>query len=55
MVKKYQKADKAGTAERMKCSLFVPEGDSAAVPINNIIASKTSGLGFKYNGMYNHN
>ena len=48
-IRKYNKADKLGT----KSGLFIPEGDSAAKPIRDILTSKKSPIGKSNHGMYN--
>lgn len=51
VAKKYERATRSGTAERHKCALFIPEGDSAS---NFISRGLTSVLGgFKYYGIFN--
>ena len=51
-IKKYRSADKAGTSESYKCSLFIPEGDSAESCIKNGLTTNKD-LGYKYYGIYN--
>ena len=46
--KKCQKANKAGTSERMKCTLFVTEGDSATGMVNKGFKQ----IGHDYYGVY---
>lgn len=48
-IRKYERAEKLG----IKSTLYIPEGDSAALPIRNIIMSKDSPIEKKYSGMYN--
>jgi DNA gyrase/topoisomerase IV subunit B len=48
-IRKYSKAEKLG----LDSMLFIPEGDSAAKPIRDIIHSDTSPLNYKRCGMYN--
>jgi len=49
---KYRSADKAGTSESPKCTLVVPEGDSAESCVRNGLTSNKS-LGYKYFGIFN--
>lgn len=49
---KYRSADKAGTSESSKCTLVVPEGDSAESCVRNGLTSNKS-LGYKYFGIFN--
>lgn len=49
---KYRSADKAGTAEAYKCTLVVPEGDSAESCVRNGLTSNKE-LGYKYFGIFN--
>jgi len=51
-IKKYRSADKAGTSESYKCSLFIPEGDSAESCIKNGLTTNKD-LGYKYYGIFN--
>jgi DNA gyrase/topoisomerase IV subunit B len=51
-IKKYRSADKAGTNESYKCSLFIPEGDSAESCIKNGLTTNKD-LGYKYYGIFN--
>jgi len=52
--KKYVRATKSGGAERAKCSLFIPEGDSAADFVADGITNKKIALGgFSYYGYFN--
>lgn len=51
-IKKYRSADKAGTIESYKCSLFIPEGDSAESCIKNGLTTNKD-LGYKYYGIFN--
>lgn len=54
IVKKYEAAEKAGTRESHKCSLFIPEGDSPEGFVRWGITEKTTKLGgFKYYGIFN--
>lgn len=48
-VRKYEKAEITGC----NSGLFIPEGDSAALPIRNILTSKSSKISKKNHGMYN--
>ena len=48
-IRKYEKAEKQGT----KATLYIPEGDSAAKPIRDIIMSEDSPIDRRYSGMYN--
>lgn len=48
-IRKYEKAEKLG----INSGLFIPEGDSAALPIRNILTSKKSPISRKNHGMYN--
>jgi DNA topoisomerase-2 len=48
-IRKYEKAEKLGVAS----GLFIPEGDSAALPIRNILTSRESPISRKTYGMYN--
>jgi len=52
-IRKYVAAKFAGTKKSALCSLCVPEGDSAAKPIEDILKSEKYGLGMDYYGMYN--
>lgn len=52
-IRKYTAAKYAGTKKSPLCSLCVPEGDSAAKPIEDILKSEKYGLGMDYYGMYN--
>jgi DNA topoisomerase-2 len=52
-IRKYTAAKFAGTKKSAMCSLCVPEGDSAAKPIEDILKSEKYGLGMDYYGMYN--
>lgn len=49
---KYRSADRAGTAEAYKCTLVVPEGDSAESCVRNGLTSNKE-LGYKYFGIFN--
>jgi DNA topoisomerase II len=49
---KYRSADKAGTGESYKCTLVVPEGDSAESCVRNGLTSNKE-LGYKYYGIFN--
>lgn len=49
---KYRSADKAGTGESYKCTLVVPEGDSAESCVRNGLTSNKE-LGYKYFGIFN--
>lgn len=49
---KYRSADKAGTNEAYKCTLVVPEGDSAESCVRNGLTSNKE-LGYKYFGIFN--
>ena len=49
---KYRSADKAGTNEAQKCTLVVPEGDSAESCVRNGLTSNKA-LGYKYFGIFN--
>ncbi len=52
--KKYEKAERAGTADAHKCALFIPEGDSAAGFVKWGLTEKGSPFkGFKYHGIFN--
>lgn len=51
-IKKYRSADKAGTIEAYKCTLLIPEGDSAESCVRNGLTSNKS-LGYKYYGIFN--
>lgn len=52
--KKYEAAEKAGGKESMKCSLFIPEGDSAEGFINWGVTSKATAMGgYRYYGIFN--
>lgn len=48
-IRKYEKAEKLG----IESGLFIPEGDSAAGPIRNILTLKESPISRKRYGMYN--
>jgi len=52
IIRKYEKAELC-RKEPEKCFLFIPEGDSAAKPISDIIHSKKTKLDGRYYGMYN--
>ena len=49
---KYRSADKAGTSESPKCTLVIPEGDSAESCVRNGLTSNKA-LGYKYFGIFN--
>ena len=49
---KYRSADKAGTSDSDKCTLVVPEGDSAESCVRNGLTSNKE-LGYKYFGIFN--
>lgn len=51
-IAKYRSADRAGTAEAYKCTLVVPEGDSAESCVRNGLTSNKA-LGYKYFGIFN--
>jgi DNA topoisomerase-2 len=50
---KFTDALKAGTKDRIKCSLFIPEGDSAEQFVNIGIRNKETNLGVHYYGVFN--
>jgi DNA topoisomerase-2 len=54
-IRKYTPAKhgKQGDKRARECSLVIPEGDSAAKPIEDILKSKKYGLGMDLYGMYN--
>lgn len=52
-IRKYDKAEKAGTKESAKCCLAVPEGDSACKTVRNMIKHKDTPVDMKYYGTYN--
>jgi DNA topoisomerase-2 len=52
-IRKYEPAEQAGKKDSNKCFLFIPEGDSAAKPIKDIINSPSTPLSPKYYGYYN--
>jgi len=49
---KYRSADRAGTNEAQKCTLVVPEGDSAESCVRNGLTSNKE-LGYRYFGIFN--
>ena len=49
---KYRSADKAGTSDSDKCTLVIPEGDSAESCVRNGLTSNKE-LGYKYFGIFN--
>lgn len=49
---KYRSADRAGTIESSKCTLVIPEGDSAESCVRNGLTSNKE-LGYKYFGIFN--
>ena len=55
--KKYERAEMSGTKESAKCSLFIPEGDSAALFIKWGLTEGKKGEtkfnGLKYHGIFN--
>jgi len=51
-IAKYRSADKAGTNEGYKCTLVIPEGDSAESCVRNGLTSNKE-LGYKYYGIFN--
>lgn len=51
-IKKYTSANYAGTAKSAKCTLFIPEGDSAESCVRNGLSGNKE-LGFEYNGLFN--
>lgn len=51
-IPKYRSADKAGSAEGYKCTLVIPEGDSAESCVKNGLTSNKE-LGYKYYGIFN--
>lgn len=51
-IDKYRGADKAGSSEGYKCTLCIPEGDSAETTLKNGLTSNKE-LGYKYYGLYN--
>lgn len=51
-ISKYRSADRAGTAESSKCTLIIPEGDSAESCVRNGLTSNKE-LGYKYFGIFN--
>lgn len=48
-IRKYERADRLGP----KSGLFIPEGDSAALPVQSILTSKTSKASRRNYGTYN--
>lgn len=52
-IRKYTKAAYAGVRNGKNCTLLIPEGDSAAKPIEDILKSSKHGLGMDYYGIYN--
>ena len=52
-IRKYEPAKFAGGKKSKDCALLIPEGDSAAKPIEDILKSKKHGLGMDFYGMYN--
>ncbi len=51
-IKKYTSAHYAGTSKSSKCTLFIPEGDSAESCVRNGLSGNKE-LGFQYNGLFN--
>ena len=51
-IAKYRSADKAGTNEGYKCTLVIPEGDSAESCVRNGLTSNKD-LGYKLYGIFN--
>ncbi len=51
-IRKYEKADKAGTSESHKCGCFIGEGDSACAMIRNMIKNKHTPVDKRYYGIY---
>ena len=51
-IAKYRSADKAGTNEGYKCTLVIPEGDSAESCVRNGLTSNKD-LGYKHYGIFN--
>ncbi len=51
-IKKYTSANYAGTSKSSKCTLFIPEGDSAESCVRNGLSGNKE-LGFEYNGLFN--
>ena len=49
---KYRSADRAGTNEAQKCTLVIPEGDSAESCVRNGLTSNKE-LGYRYFGIFN--
>ena len=49
---KYRSADRAGTTEAQKCTLVIPEGDSAESCVRNGLTSNKE-LGYRYFGIFN--
>jgi DNA topoisomerase II len=49
-IRKYTKADRLGTPKSM---LFIPEGDSAEMPVRSILHAKGAALDYRYCGTYN--
>lgn len=52
-IRKYDKAERAGSYESAKCCLAIPEGDSACKIIRDIIKGKDAPVDKKYYGTYN--
>lgn len=51
-IAKYRSADKAGSNEGYKCTLVIPEGDSAESCVKNGLTSNKE-LGYRYYGIFN--
>lgn len=54
-IRKYTPAKHAKQGDKLahKCALIIPEGDSAAKPMEDILKSKKYGLGMDLHGLYN--
>ncbi len=51
-IRKYDKADMAGTKESYKCGCFIGEGDSACAMIRNMVKNDQTPIDKRYYGIY---